>query len=104
MSQYMAWPTGDGVWHIGTGLTLPPGANLADLNKLLALRHIDRALAAGVEHEHGCATRQRNLRPREVRLGRAAHADQHLARAVDASGGSDPLAHAPDDWILRRHV
>jgi hypothetical protein len=43
MSQYMAWPTADGVWHIGTGLTLPPGANLADLNKLLTLRHIDRA-------------------------------------------------------------
>jgi hypothetical protein len=43
MSQYMAWPTADGVWHIGTGLSLPPGANLADLNKLLTLRHIDRA-------------------------------------------------------------
>jgi hypothetical protein len=43
MSQYMAWPTADGVWHIGTGLTLPPGASLADLNKLLTLRHIDRA-------------------------------------------------------------
>jgi hypothetical protein len=43
MSQYMAWPTADGVWHIGTGLTLPPGAGLADLNKLLTLRHIDRA-------------------------------------------------------------
>ena len=43
MSQYMAWPTADGVWHIGTGLTLPAGASLADLNKLLTLRHIDRA-------------------------------------------------------------
>ena len=43
MSQYMAWPTADGVWHIGTGLTLPRGAGLADLNKLLTLRHIDRA-------------------------------------------------------------
>jgi hypothetical protein len=43
MSQYMAWPTADGVWHIGTGLTLPRGASLADLNKLLTLRHIDRA-------------------------------------------------------------
>jgi hypothetical protein len=43
MSQYLAWPTADGVWHIGTGLTLPAGASLADLNKLLTLRHIDRA-------------------------------------------------------------
>jgi hypothetical protein len=43
MSQYMAWPTSDGVWHIGTGLTLPPGASLADLNKLLTVRLIDRA-------------------------------------------------------------
>lgn len=43
MSQYLAWPTADGVWHIGTGLTLPPGASLADLDKLLALRLIDRA-------------------------------------------------------------
>jgi hypothetical protein len=43
MSQYMAWPTADGVWHIGTGLTLPFGASLADLNKLLTLHHIDRA-------------------------------------------------------------
>jgi hypothetical protein len=43
MSQYMAWPTGDGVWHIGTGLTLPPGAGLADLNELLTRRHIERA-------------------------------------------------------------
>lgn len=42
MSQYMAWPTADGVWHIGTGLTLPPDASLGDLNKLLTLRHIDR--------------------------------------------------------------
>lgn len=39
----MAWPTSDGVWHIGTGLTLPLGASLADLDKLLTLRHIDRA-------------------------------------------------------------
>lgn len=39
----MAWPTADGVWHIGTWLTLPPDASVADLNKLLALRHIDRA-------------------------------------------------------------
>ena len=43
MSQYLAWPTSDGVWHIGTGLTLPPDASLADLNNLLTLRHIDRA-------------------------------------------------------------
>ena len=43
MSQYMAWPTSDGVWHIGTGLTLPPGSSLTDLNELLTLRHIDRA-------------------------------------------------------------
>lgn len=43
MSQYMAWPTADGVWHIGTGLTLPPDASLRDLNNLLTLRHIDRA-------------------------------------------------------------
>jgi hypothetical protein len=43
MSQYMAWPTADGVWHIGTGLTLPPDASLTDLNNLLRLRHIDRA-------------------------------------------------------------
>ena len=43
MSQYMAWPTADGVWHIGTGLTLPPGASVADLNKLLTLCHIERA-------------------------------------------------------------
>jgi len=43
MSQYMAWPTGDGVWHIGTGLSLPPGAGLADLNELLTRRHIERA-------------------------------------------------------------
>jgi hypothetical protein len=43
MSQYMAWPTADGVWHIGTGLTLPPGASLADLDKLLTRHHIDRA-------------------------------------------------------------
>lgn len=43
MSQYMAWPTADGVWHIGTGLTLPPDASLADLDKLLTKRHIDRA-------------------------------------------------------------
>jgi len=43
MSQYMAWPTAAGVWHIGTGLTLPSGACLAELNKLLTLRHIDRA-------------------------------------------------------------
>jgi hypothetical protein len=43
MSQYMAWPTSDGVWHIGTGLTLPPGAGLADLNELLTRRHIERA-------------------------------------------------------------
>ena len=42
MSQYMAWPTADGIWHIGTGLTLPPGASLPELNKLLRLRHIDR--------------------------------------------------------------
>jgi hypothetical protein len=42
MSQYMAWPTGDGVWHIGTWLNLPPGSTLTDLNALLALRHIDR--------------------------------------------------------------
>ncbi len=40
----MAWPTSDGMWHIGTGLTLPAGARLADLNKLLTLRHIDRAV------------------------------------------------------------
>lgn len=43
MSQYMAWPTADGAWHIGTGLTLPPDASLGDLNNLLMLRHIDRA-------------------------------------------------------------
>jgi hypothetical protein len=43
MSQYMAWPTADGVWHIGTGLTLLPGAGLADLNELLTRRHIERA-------------------------------------------------------------
>jgi hypothetical protein len=43
MSQYMAWPTADGVWHIGTGLTLPPGASLADLDKLLTTHHIERA-------------------------------------------------------------
>jgi GH24 family phage-related lysozyme (muramidase) len=42
MSQYMAWPTADGAWHIGTGLTLRPGASLADLNKLLTLRYIER--------------------------------------------------------------
>jgi hypothetical protein len=42
MSQYMAWPTADGAWHIGTGLTLRPGASLADLDKLLTLRHIER--------------------------------------------------------------
>jgi hypothetical protein len=39
----MAWPTADGVWHIGTGLTLPRDASVADLTKLLSLRHIDRA-------------------------------------------------------------
>ena len=39
----MAWPTSDGAWHIGTGLTLPPGATLADLNTLLKRRLIDRA-------------------------------------------------------------
>jgi hypothetical protein len=39
----MAWPTADGVWHIGTGLELPPGATLEDLNRLLILRRIDRA-------------------------------------------------------------
>ncbi len=39
----MAWPTADGVWHIGTWLALPPGASLADLNKLLTVRHIERA-------------------------------------------------------------
>lgn len=39
----MAWPTADGVWHIGTGLSLPPGARVAELDKLLTLRHIDRA-------------------------------------------------------------
>ncbi len=38
----MAWPTADGVWHIGTGLSLPPGADLTDLNELLILRHIER--------------------------------------------------------------
>jgi hypothetical protein len=38
----MAWPTSDGVWHFGTGLTLPAGAGLADLNKLLTSHHIDR--------------------------------------------------------------
>jgi hypothetical protein len=43
VSQYMAWPTADGVWHIGTGLTLPSGAGLADLNELLTRRHIERA-------------------------------------------------------------
>ena len=43
MSQYMAWPTADGVWHIGTWLTLPRDASLADLTDLLTLRHIDRA-------------------------------------------------------------
>jgi hypothetical protein len=43
MSQYMAWPTADGVWHIGTGLTLLPGTGLADLNQLLTRRHIERA-------------------------------------------------------------
>jgi hypothetical protein len=42
MSQYMAWPTSDGVWHIGTGLTLPAGACLDDLNRLLASKHIER--------------------------------------------------------------
>lgn len=39
----MAWPTSDGAWHIGTGLTLLPGAGLADLDKLLTMRHIERA-------------------------------------------------------------
>ena len=39
----MAWPTADGVWHIGTGLTLQPGASVADLSTLLTLRHIERA-------------------------------------------------------------
>jgi len=39
----MAWPIADGVWHIGTGLTLPPGVSVADLNKLLTLRHIECA-------------------------------------------------------------
>lgn len=39
----MAWPTADGAWHIGTWLTLPSGASLADLDELLTLRHIDRA-------------------------------------------------------------
>jgi hypothetical protein len=39
----VAWPTADGVWHIGTGLTLPRDASLADLTSLLTLRHIDRA-------------------------------------------------------------
>lgn len=43
MSQDMAWPTRDGVWHVGTGLTLPPAARLADLHDLLTLRHLDRA-------------------------------------------------------------
>jgi hypothetical protein len=38
----MAWPTADGAWHIGTWLTLQPGANVADLNELLTLRHIER--------------------------------------------------------------
>ena len=42
MSLYMAWPTADGVWHIGTWLTLQPGASLADLNELLRLHHIER--------------------------------------------------------------
>ena len=42
MSRYMAWPTADGAWHIGTWLTLRPGASLADLNELLALRQIER--------------------------------------------------------------
>ena len=42
MSRYMARPTADGVWHLGTWLTLQPGASLADLNELLALRHIER--------------------------------------------------------------
>ena len=42
MSRYMAWPTADGAWHIGTWLTLQPGASLADLNELLTLRHIER--------------------------------------------------------------
>ena len=32
--------TADGLWHIGTWLTLqPPGASLADLNELLRLHH-----------------------------------------------------------------
>jgi hypothetical protein len=31
------------MWHIGTGLTLPPGAGLADLNEVLTRRHIERA-------------------------------------------------------------
>jgi hypothetical protein len=43
MSRYLAWPTSDGVWHLGTGHTLLPDASLADLNNLVALRHIDRA-------------------------------------------------------------
>jgi hypothetical protein len=43
MSQYMAWPTADGVWHIGTGLSLRPGADIADLNALLTRRGIERA-------------------------------------------------------------
>lgn len=38
----MAWPTADGAWHIGTGLTLRPGATVADLNELLRRRKIDR--------------------------------------------------------------
>lgn len=39
----MAWPTSDGAWHIGTGLTLAPGASLADLDKLLTKCGIERA-------------------------------------------------------------
>ena len=35
--------TADGLWHIGTWLTLQPGASLADLNELLRLHHIERA-------------------------------------------------------------
>ena len=54
-----------------SGISDRPAAKV--LKRVVPFHHIDCALAAGIEHEHGCPLSERLLGPGQVRLGPAAH-------------------------------
>ena len=69
----------------------------------IPLHHIDRPFTTRIKDENGASARQRLLRPRQVSLGAAPHADQHLTRSIAPPGGDQQRPGAADGGLIWGH-